>query len=251
MTIFKEKKETLGAYMTLGGHIEDFRKRLIYILLGIAVGIIICLFFGNKLIFFTREPYVSVMIKQGLEPRLQTLAPSDGFITYIKISILAGFTLASPWVFYHLWRFVAAGLYVSEKRVVGFAVPISTLLFVSGVVFFIIVVAPFTLRFFIIFNKKMLGVDSAFTFEKYISFIINMMLVFGFAFQTPTAIFFLNKIGVVSLEKLSKSRKYVLFAIFIIASITTPPDVVSQLTLAVPLYLLFELGILLSYFANR
>ena len=88
-------------------------------------------------------------------------------------------------------------------------------------------------------------------YKKYISFIINMMLVFGFAFQTPTAIYFLNKIGVVSLESLSNSRKYVLLAIFIIASIVTPPDVISQVTLAVPLYLLFELGILLSYVANR
>jgi sec-independent protein translocase protein TatC len=251
MTIFGEKDEEAGTYMTLGGHIEDFRRRLIYILLGIAVGVIVCLFFGNKLISLATKPYVSVMMSQGLEPRLQTLAPSDGFVTYVKISALAGLTLASPWVFYHLWRFIATGLYASERRLVNFAVPMSALLFVSGVAFFIVVVAPITLRFFIIFNRNMLGIDSAFTFEKYVYFITNMMLVFGFAFQTPTAIFFLNKIGVASLEKLAGSRKYVLLAVFIIAAIVTPPDVISQVTLAVPLYMLFELGILLSYLANR
>jgi len=247
MTILGDKNEEPGTYMTLGGHIEDFRKRLIYILLGITAGVIVCLFLGGKLIYFTRRPYISVMTEQGLESRLQTLAPSDGFITYVKISLLAGFTLASPWVFYHLWQFIAAGLYASERRIVNYAVPMSALLFVSGVVFFIIIVAPFTLRFFIIFNRNMLGIDSAFTFERYISFIINMMLVFGFAFQTPTAIFFLNKIGVAPLEKLAKSRKYVLFAVFIIAAIVTPPDIVSQITLAIPLYMLFEFGILMSY----
>ena len=245
-----KKNEVLGTHMTIAGHLEDFRRRLIYMLLGVGISIVVCLFFCNRLIFLIRIPYVSVMTAAGLEPRLQSLAPSDGFITYVRISVLTGLILSSPWAFYHLWRFIAAGLYSSEKRLINLAVPVSTALFISGSLFFIMVVAPFTLRFFIIFNQKMLGIDSAFTFEKYISFIVSMMLVFGFAFQTPTAIFFLNKIGIVSLENLCEARKYVLLTIFVIAAILTPPDVVSQVTLAVPLYLLFELGILISYIKN-
>jgi sec-independent protein translocase protein TatC len=191
------------------------------------------------------------MISEGLEPRLQSLAPSDGFITYLKITSLAGIALASPWIFYHLWRFVAAGLYTEEKRLVHLAAPLSVILFVSGAAFFIMFIAPFTLRFFIRFNKVLLGVDSAFTFEKYISFITNMILVFGFAFQTPLAIFFLNRTGIVSLETFTKSRKYVLLIVFILAAILTPgPDVISQVALAIPLYLLFEAGILLGRFFN-
>ena len=246
-----EKNRTSDTVMSLEGHIEEFRKRIIYALIGTAVGVIVCLFVGSKLITCVREPYASIMISQGLEPRLQSLAPSDGFVTYIKISVLAGVILASPWIFYHLWQFLAAGLYPAEKRLVNIAAPISAFLFASGAAFFITIVAPFTLRFFIIFNKKLLGIDSAFTFEKYISFIINMMLVFGFAFQTPTAILFVNKVGIVSLSTLSKSRKYVLLAIFILAAIVTPPDFISQVTLALPLYLLFELGIILSRFINK
>jgi len=117
--------------------------------------------------------------------------------------------------------------------------------------FFLEVVAPFTLKFFIVFNKKLLGAESSFTFQKYVSFITQMILIFGFAFQAPSAILFLNKSGLVSLERLSKLRKYIFLAVFVIAAIITPPDFVSQVSLAVPLYLLFELGILLSQFANR
>ena len=247
----KEETRQSDTLMSLEGHIEEFRKRVLYALFGTTVSIIACLFFGPRLITCVREPYTSIMVSEGLEPRLQSLAPSDGFVTYVKISALAGVILASPWIFYHLWQFVAAGLYPVEKRAVNVAAPISALLFATGAAFFITIVAPFTLRFFIVFNKKLLGIDSAFTFEKYVSFVINMMLVFGLAFQTPTAIFFINKIGVISLSALSKSRKYVLLAVFMLAAIITPPDFVSQVTLALPLYLLFELGIMVSRFANR
>ena len=193
-------------------------------------------------------PYMTVMISQGQEPRLQTLAPADGFISYVKVAILAGVLLSSPWIFYHFWQFVASGLYPKEKKYIYVVVPMSAMLFISGALFFIKVVSPLTLRFFTVFNKEMLGIDSAFTFQNYLSFITNLTLVFGFAFQTPTAIFFLNKMQLVSLSNLRKVRKYVLLAIFIIAAIVTPPDIVSQITLAIPLYLLFELGIILSRF---
>lgn len=237
--------------MSLEDHIEEFRKRVILILLGTTITVITCLFISPKLISYIRELYISIMLSEGLEPRLQILAPSDGFITYIKISVFVGVVLAAPWIFYQLWQYIATGLYSKEKRLVNIAAPISAILFISGAVFFLEVVAPFTLRFFIVFNKKLLGADSSFTFQKYVSFITQMILIFGFAFQTPTAIFFLNKSGLVSLERLSKLRKYIFLAVFVIAAIITPPDFISQVTLAVPLYLLFELGILLSQFANR
>jgi sec-independent protein translocase protein TatC len=146
--------------------------------------------------------------------------------------------------------FVAAGLYPHEKRYVHMAVPFSAALFVIGALFFIFVVAPLCLRFFIKFSD-VLGLTRTWTLDYYVSFITHLMLVFGIAFQTPTAIFFLNRTGLVSLKALSSSRKYVILVIVIVAAMATPPDVVSQIALAVPLYFLFELGILLSYFASR
>ena len=184
-------------------------------------------------------------------PRLQTLAPADGIVSYIKISLIAGLILSCPWVFYQIWMFVAAGLYPHEKKYVKTAVPFSAVLFVSGAMFFLFVVAPLTLKFLIQFNQSALGVNSNFTFADYISFITMLMLVFGVAFQTPIAILILTRTGLVTIQQLQKSRKFVILGIFILAAMATPPDVISQVTLAIPLYALFELGILLSWISER
>ena len=182
---------------------------------------------------------------------LQILSPADGIISYIKISLMAGLILSSPWVFYHIWMFVAAGLYAHEKKYIHTAVPFSAVLFVTGALFFILIVAPLTLKFLVKFNEKAIGAASNFTFADYISFITMLMLIFGVAFQTPIAIFFLNRTGLVSIQALRKSRKFVLLGIFIIAAMATPPDVISQVTLGIPLYFLFELGIVLCWFSGR
>ncbi len=244
-----ENNESISdSTMSLGDHLEDLRRRLFYALGGLVVGAAVCLIFGSRIITFVEGPYVDAM---GGEARLQTLAPADGITSYIKIGFISGLIVSSPWVFYHLWMFVAAGLYPHERKYVRLAAPFSAALFVSGAFFFLLIVAPLTLKFLIRFNENMLGVSSRFTFQHYISFVTHLMLVFGLAFQTPTAIFFLNRTGLVSLKALTKSRKYVVLIIVILAAMVTPPDVVSQVTLAVPLYLLFEFGILLSYFASR
>ena len=182
--------------------------------------------------------------------KLVVLAPADAFIGFMKISLITGLIISSPWVFYHLWMFVAAGLYTNERRYVRIAVPFSTALFVIGALFFLIVVAPLSLRFFLGFGHY-IGVSSSWTFQKYISFVTMLMLVFGLGFQTPIAIFVLNRTGLVSIAALKNSRKYVIVGMFALSAVATPPDVISQITLAVPLYALFELGILLSWLAER
>jgi sec-independent protein translocase protein TatC len=174
------------------------------------------------------------------------LGPSDAFVGYMKISLITGLILSSPWVFYQIWRFVAAGLYQKEKRYIHLAVPFSAALFVTGALFFLYVVAPISLTFFLRFGK-LINVAPNWTFQKYVSFITVLMLVFGIGFQTPIAIFFLHMTGLVSIQAFKRSRKYVLLGVFIVAAVATPPDPVSQVTLALPLYGLFELGILLSY----
>lgn len=182
---------------------------------------------------------------------LMIIAVAAGFVSYVKIALIIGLVLSSPWVFYQLWMFIAAGLYPHERRYIHLAVPFSAALFIAGALFFLLVVAPLTLKFLVGFNERMLDVRSQFTFQHYISFVSHLMLVFGVAFQTPTAIFFLNRTGLVSLQALNRSRKFMLLVIFIVAAMATPPDVISQVTLALPLYALFELGILLSWFAGR
>ncbi len=183
--------------------------------------------------------------------RLQILRPADGIISYIKIALISGLILTSPWVFYHIWMFVAAGLYEHEKKYVHTAVPFSAALFITGALFFVLIVAPLTLEFLVKFNEGFLDAWSNFTLADYISFITMLMLIFGVAFQTPIAIFFLTKTGLVSIDTLRRSRKFVILGIVILAAMATPPDVISQVTLAIPLYILYELGILMSSFSQK
>ena len=204
------------------------------------------MFFGAYLVKLMQLPYNNL---PSAKP-LTALAPADAFIGYMKVSLIAGLVFSSPWVFYHLWAFVASGLYEKEKKYVHMAVPFCAILFVSGALFFFFVVAPASLGFFLGFGK-FVGIESYWTFQSYISFMTSLMLVFGLAFQTPIAIFFLNKIGMVSIQASLQCQKICFAGSFHCCAIATPPDVLSQITLAVPLYALFELGIMISRFSNH
>jgi sec-independent protein translocase protein TatC len=247
----KKKKEQnpLDTTMSLGDHLDELRARLILAIVGLVIALIICLCFSKYIIAFIEKPYIKVV---GPEARLQSLAPADGFISYMQIAVIAGLLLSSPWIFYQLWLFVGAGLYKHEKRYVYLAFPFSAILFITGALFFIIVIAPLTLRYLIWFNEKFLGITSNFAFPRYVSFMGTMMLVFGVAFQTPIAIFFLHKTGLVSINNLQRVRKYVLLGIVVVATAAIPgSDPLSLIALAGPMYLLYELGILLCYFTGR
>jgi len=242
-----KRDDLIDSTMSLGDHLEELRSRLILALAGLVVGLVICLCFGKQIIGFIKVPYLEVM---GEEALLQTLAPAQGISSYVKISLISGLIISSPWVFYHIWMFVASGLYPKEKRYVHLAVPFSTVLFIAGTLFFLFVVAELSLSFLVKFDRW-LGNEPKWTFPYYITFVSILMLVFGVAFQTPIAIFILNRTGLVSVSALRRSRKYAVMAIVIIAAMATPPDVVSQITLAIPLYLLYELGIILCTFSQR
>ena len=247
MNDLEEKEDSyLRSTMSLGDHLDDLRRRLLLAIAGLVIGTIVCVFFGARIIAFIKVPFTDIV---GEEFLLKSLAPADAFISYMKITIVAGLLLSSPWVFYHLWMFIAAGLYSRERRYVTVAIPFSVALFIAGSLFFIFVVAPISLNFFIKFNV-FLKLESAWTFQNYISFVTTLMLVFGVAFQTPIAIFILTRTGLVTIEALKNVRKYVFLGTFVVAAFATPPDVISQITLAVPLYALFELGLLLSWLAD-
>jgi sec-independent protein translocase protein TatC len=213
------------------------------------------MFCTELLVALSNDPnftFKSPSSDQVSPPRhLIILRPADGIISYIKIALISGLLLSSPWVFYHIWMFVAAGLYPHEKKYVHTAVPFSATLFVTGALFFVLVVAPLTLKFLVKFNEGVLGARSNFTFADYISFITMLMLIFGVAFQTPIAIFFLTKTGLVSIDGLRRSRKFVFLGVFVVSAMATPPDPVSMVTLALPLYALFEIGILLSHLSQK
>ena len=242
-----EKEELLGPAMSLGDHLEELRARVILALAGLGVGVIIGFFLAKDIFHFIEAQYIELMPDKPLT----TLAPTDAFVGYTKIALISGLILSSPWVFYHLWKFVSAGLYPREKRYVYIAVPFSAGLFVTGALFFLFFIAPVTTKFFLGFGKW-LGVDSTWTFPAYLSFILSLMLVFGITFQTPIVVYVLIKIGIVSASTFKSYRKFVILGVVILACVATPtPDAFTAIMLSIPLYLLFELGILLGYLSER
>jgi len=235
-----------GPQLTLVEHLDELRRRLIYALLGLAIAMIAALVFGNHLVDAFRHPYVQAMEELGREPQLTVLSLSKAFTTYIKIALVAGLVVSSPWVFYQLWQFIASGLYRPERRFVTYTAPASALLFVAGVLFLLLVVAIPIIKFFVNFSSW-LGLTSMVTFDSYVSFVTGLALVFGLAFQTPLVVLMLGRLGLVTLATLRYYRRHVIVVILILAATFTPPDIISQLSLALPVWLLYEIGVILVW----
>ncbi len=230
--------------MPLGEHLEMLRRRLIYALIGLAVGMGTGLIFGRWIIEVLKWPYTVAMQRAELEANLAVLTATGGLTAYLKVSLLAGLILAAPWIVYQFWMFVSAGLYQREKRYVHLAVPFSAVLFMGGALFFLAIIAPPSLYFLISFSKW-LGVQGVITLQSHISFMVSLAVVTGLGFQTPLVILILAKMRLVSHTSLRRYRKHVIIAILAMAAIFTPPDIFTQLALGIPMYLLYELSIVL------
>ncbi|MHC5157899.1 MAG: twin-arginine translocase subunit TatC [Planctomycetota bacterium] len=193
---------------------------------------------------------VKVHSAAGSVKGLQTITPAEGFLIYMKVSLVFGIVLTSPWLFWQIWAFVSAGLYRHERKFVNVVAPISGLLFMIGSIFFLLVIAPFVMNFFMVFNSA-LNVESNWTLQNYMSMVLNLTLVFGLMFQSPIGIVFAERMGLVSVKALTSSRKYVFLGCFMLSATITPPDPVSQISLALPLYVLYEGSIIVCRIWKR
>lgn len=228
--------------MTFGDHLEELRLRIILAIIGIGVGLTICIFYAGFFLSLLAKPYLA---QAGSAATLQAITLSEKFFVYMKTALLFGIILSSPWVFYQLWQFVSAGLYKNEKRFIYIIAPVCALLFIIGALFFLFVIAPVMIKFFIDFDPGIKSIQTQVTLSSYIDFMLVMMLIFGLCFQMPIAIVAANRIGILSVEALKNARKFVCLAIFVIAAVVTPTtDVISQIALAVPMYILYEIGVL-------
>lgn len=244
------EKEELKS-MSLGDHLEELRARMILIILGIFGGLIIGMVFGKRLLKFISDQYGDTLIKAGIEPKMQVMKIHGAFLVYLKISLLFGIVIASPWIFYQIWAFVSAGLYQRERKFVYMISPISSILFITGAVFFFYVVAPLAMLFFAKFNLGISFLSYNPTLESYINFVLSLTLVFGLGFQTPIAVVFANRLGLVTIDALKSARRYVILGLFIVAAMATPPDVISQIALAIPLYFLYESSIIVCWILDK
>ena len=239
-----ENKEEL-AEGSLMSHLVELRGRLLKIVAAVIVVFLILFPFSSEIFSFVSEPLRDVLPGQSLI----AMGVASPLLTPLKLTFFVALCVAMPVVLYQVWAFVAPGLYLKEKH---FAIPLLTssiLLFYAGVAFAYFVVFPLMFRFFTAVAPE--GVEVMTDISLYLDFITTIVLAFGLAFEVPIATVLVVWTGLTTPKKLGAARPYVLLGAFVLGMLLTPPDVISQTLLAIPVYILFELGIFMSRFFVR
>ncbi|UCG05002.1 MAG: twin-arginine translocase subunit TatC [Desulfobacterales bacterium] len=220
-------------------HLEELRKRLITGFIAIGVGAVISFAFKERLFNILVQPLIKVM-EEG-DTLIFTGLP-EAFFTYLKVALLAGIILASPVILYEFWMFVAPGLYKKERRLLGPIVVLSSFFFIGGALFGYFIVFPWGFKFFLGFATE--TIRPLPSMKEYFAFSAKLLLAFGVVFELPLVLTFLARLGIVSVDFLRRNRKYALLLFFIGAAILTPPDVITQIMMALPLMALYEISII-------
>ena len=228
-------------------HLEELRRRLIICFVAVGIGFVISYFFAKQIFEILMRPLIKAMPPgEGL---IFTALP-EAFITYLKVALLTGIGLASPVIIYQFWRFLAPGLYNRERRALFPIVLFSTVFFLGGALFGYFVVFPFGFKFFIGFASD--SIRALPSIREYLKFATKLLFAFGFIFELPLFAFFLARLGLITAETLRKKQKYAILIIFMLAAILTPPDVVTQVMMAGPLLILYELSVwIVKVFARK
>jgi sec-independent protein translocase protein TatC len=222
-------------------HLVELRTRLLHAVVAVLL-VFICLFpWASDLYTLLAHPLLARLPKGGQMIATDVTTP---FFVPLKVALMTAFLIALPYILYQIWRFVAPGLYAHEKRLVWPLIVASTLLFFCGMAFAYFVVFPVVFGF--ITASAPAGVAVMTDIDKYLSFVLTMFMAFGMTFQVPVAVVLLVRMGFVSVDKLREARPYAVVGAFVVGAIFTPPDVVSQLMLAMPLWLLYEAGIVVA-----
>lgn len=220
-------------------HLLELRTRILRVLVGIAVAFAPLAYFAQEIYSFLAQPLLSLLPAGTSMIATEVASP---FFAPVKLAAILAATVSMPWTLYQVWAFVAPGLYKSEQRLVLPLLASSTLLFYVGMAFAYFLVLPTVFHFLVGIAPE--GVAVMTDIAKYLDFVLAIFLAFGLAFETPVAIVLLVRTGFATPQQLRDKREYVLVGAFVVAAVLTPPDVVSQLLLAIPSYLLYELGIL-------
>jgi sec-independent protein translocase protein TatC len=235
-----------GLQETFISHLIELRSRLLRSIVAIVVVLFVLFPWAKDIYAVLAAPLLRAL------PAGATMIATDvtgTFFVPLKVTLMAAFLIALPYVLWQVWAFVAPGLYQHERRLALPVLVSSFLCFIAGMAFAYFVVFPIAFGFFAGYAPA--GVTMMTDIDKYLSFVLTMFIAFGITFETPVVVIVLVRFGIVPLEKLRAMRPYMIVGAFIVGAVFTPPDVVSQLLLAVPLWLLFELGLLLARFVQR
>ena len=229
--------------LPLTQHLAELRTRIMRILVVWIVCALIAWNYSELIFGYLLAPAVAAL-SEG-ERTLQAIAPTEIFFTYLKCAALAGFVIALPVIFWQIWAFVAPGLYASEKKAIVPFVVASSLLFGGGAVFGYVMVFPLMFDFFTQFDSDF--VESAWTMREVFNLTTRLFLAFGIAFELPVLVFFLSITGIVDPHTLLRKTPYAVLSVFVAAAILTPPDWVSQVFLAIPMIVLYLVGVGVAY----
>lgn len=228
---------------TIIEHLEDLRKSLIISVVAILVAAMFSFYYSEEILTIIMAPL------SALNEDLVVTGVTEAFFVKFKLSFLAGFILAFPIVVVAVWRFIKPALYPNERKYVYILFPVTICLFVGGILFAYFGILKLVLNFFIYISGE--NLETMFKVDQYVSFVLAFTIPFGIIFELPVIVFFLSKLGVVTYEWLAKNRKYALLVIVILAAAFTPgPDPISQVFMAVPVYLLYEISIWVAKIAR-
>lgn len=226
---------------TLTSHLVELRQRIIYIVVGILAFFLLCL------------PFSQLLFEQFAQPVLQALSdnenliirkPLDSFLIPLKLCLFLGVMFSLPWILYQVWGFVAPGLYQRERKIVAPLVISTTALFYLGVLFAYFVVLPLAFKFLAGFAPE--GTEYGPDIADYFSFVFTVFFAFGLAFEVPVATVLMVLVGITDVESLRGKRRYIIVGAFIFGMLLTPPDMISQTLLAIPMWGLFEIGLFVA-----
>lgn len=230
-----------GGRMSFMDHLRELRRRLCYCVAAAFVGFCVCMFFVEPIFNVLTKPLIAAL-PPGSTAMYTTLP--EAFFTRMYIAFMSGLFLVSPLIFYEIWAFISPGLYEEEKRFIIPVALISAVFFVGGGLFCYYIVFHYAFQFFMSFATEQ--IVAAPKISDYLDFVMKLLLAFGLIFEMPIFTFFLSRMGVVTAQRMRRARRYAVLVIFIVAAILTPPDVVSQLLMAVPMLILYEVSILVA-----
>ncbi len=220
-------------------HLEELRKRLIRSFIAVGIGFAVSYGFKEKLFEILIHPLISVM---PVDSKMIFTGLPEAFFTYLKVAFLSGLMAASPVIIVEFWMFVSPGLYKKEKSLLIPIITLSSIFFLGGALFGYFIVFPYGFKFFLGFANE--NIQALPSMREYLSFASKMLLAFGLVFELPLVITSMARLGIVTVDFLKKNRKYALLLFFTGSAILTPPDVVTQIMMALPLMLLYEISIL-------
>jgi len=240
---------------SLIGHLTELRSRILKSFIFLIFLFIICYIFSTEIYRFLVQPYAEALLAENLERRLIFTALHEAFLTYLKVAFFAAFFISSPFILLQLWKFIAPGLYKNEKKaLLPYLVATPTLFILGGCIVYYLIM-PLAIKFFLGFETiaepGIMAIELEAKVNEYLSLIMRLIFAFGVSFQLPVILSLLARIGIIDSEYLRQRRKYFVVIIFAMAAVLTPPDPITQIGLALPLLLLYELSILTVKFIEK